>query len=98
MVLGVSQENITLLSSITSEDKIEEIKNLGDKAKSRIDWDSNHAENLKDRTSSSKERVVGQFSKYLSKFSRPQEVKENIVADAKQQILNKIGKMKTARA
>ena len=97
-MLGVSQENITLLSSITSEKKIEEIKNIGTKGKSGMVWDSNHAENLKDRKSTNKGNVVGQFSKYLSKFSKPQEVKEKLAADAKEQILQKIGKMKTAKA
>jgi len=98
LVLGVSQENITLLSSITSEKKIEEIKNIGIKGKGGMVWDSNHAEKIQDRKSTNKENVVGQFSKYLSKFSKAQEVKEKLAADAKEQILQKIGKMKTAKA
>ena len=40
LVLGMSQDNITLLSSITDEEKIEEIKNAGGKGKSGLGWNS----------------------------------------------------------
>jgi len=98
LVLGVSQDNITLLSSITSDEKIEEIKNEKNKGKSGMNWNSNLIEDVKDRTTSGKEKALGQFSSYLSKFSKPQEVKEKLVSDTKEQILQKIGKLKTARA
>ncbi|MBC8283737.1 MAG: flagellar biosynthetic protein FliO [Nitrospinae bacterium] len=98
LVLGICQENITLLSSITSEEKIEEIKNAGNKGKSGLGWNPNRVEDTKDRTRSITEQAAGQFSSYLSKFSKPQEAKEQVVADTKEQILQKIGKLKTARA
>ena len=98
LVLGVSQDNITLLSSITSDEKIEEIKNERNKGKNGMSWNSNRVEDAKDRVTSGKEKALGQFSSYLSKFSKPQEVKGKLVSDTKEQILQKIGKLKTARA
>jgi len=98
LVLGVSQENITLLTSITNDEKIEEIKNSGNKGINVKGWNSNLVEDVKDRTPSGKEKVMGQFSSYLSKFAKPQKTKEKLAADTKEQILQKIGKMKTARA
>ena len=98
LVLGISQENITLLSNITSDEKIEEIKNAGNKGKNVTSWGSNRIEDVQDRKPSGKEKALGQFSNYLSKFSKPQEKKEKMVSDTKEQILQKIGKMKTARA
>tara|TARA_B100000686_G_scaffold344572_1_gene427443 strand:- start:1612 stop:2940 length:1329 start_codon:yes stop_codon:yes gene_type:complete len=98
LVLGVSQENITLLSSITSDEKIEEIKNAGNKGKDIMGLNSGRFEDVRGITPSGKEKVVDQFSSYLSKFSKPHEVKEKLIADTKEQILKKIGKLKTARA
>ena len=98
LVLGISQENITLLSNITSDEKIEEIRNTGNKGKNITSWSSNRIEDVQDRNLSGKEKALGQFSNYLSKFSKPQEEKEKMVSDTKEQILQKIGKMKTARA
>ena len=98
LVLGISQENITLLTSITSHEKIEEIKNAGNKGQNVRSSNSSLFEDIKDRTPSGKEKVVGQFSNYLSKFAKPQEEKEKLVSDTKEQILQKIGKLKTARA
>lgn len=98
LVLGVSQENISLLSSITSEDKIEEIKNAGNKGKNGLGWSPNRVEEIKDKARAATEQAAGKFSSYLNKFSKPQEKMEQEAADAKEQILRKIGKLKTARA
>ncbi len=98
LVLGISNENITLLSSITSEEKIEEIKNAGGKSNSGLNLNSERAVDGKNRSRSVTAQAAGQFSNYLSKFSKPQGAKEQVVADAKEQILQKIGKLKTARA
>ena len=68
------------------------------KEKNITSWSSNRIEDIQDRNLSGKEKALGQFSNYLSKFSKPQEEKEKMVSDTKEQILQKIGKMKTARA
>ena len=96
LVLGMSQDNITLLSSIIDEEKIEEIKNASGKGKSGLDWNSAPAGEKSTRSVAA--QAAGQFSKYLNKYSTPQDAKAQTVADAKDQILQKIGKLKTARA
>ena len=94
LVLGISQENITLLSSIIDEEKIEEIKNASGKGK--ISLGSNSIPAGEKRSLAA--QAAGQFSSYMSKYSTSKVDKEQTVADTKDQILQKIGKLKTARA
>ena len=96
LVLGMSQDNITLLSSIIDEEKIEEIKNTSGKGKSGLGW--KNAPVGEKSTRSVTAQAAAQFSSYLSKYSSSKEAKKQTVADAKDQILQKIGKLKTARA
>ena len=96
LVLGMSQDNITLLSSIIDEEKIEEIKNTSGKGKSGLGWKT--APVGEKNTRSVAAQAAAQFSSYLSKYSSSKEDKKQTVADAKDQILQKIGKLKTARA
>ena len=96
LVLGMSQDNITLLSSIIDEEKIEEIKNTSGKGKSGLGWKT--APVGEKSTRSVAAQAAAQFSSYLSKYSSSKEAKKQTVADAKDQILQKIGKLKTARA
>ena len=96
LVLGMSQDNITLLSSIIDEEKIEEIKNTSGKGKSCLGWKT--APVGEKSTRSVAAQAAAQFSSYLSKYSSSKEAKKQTVADAKDQILQKIGKLKTARA
>ena len=96
LVLGMSQDNITLLSSIIDEEKIEEIKNISGKGKSGLGWKT--APVGEKSTRSVAAQAAAQFSSYLSKYSSSKEDKKQTVADAKDQILQKIGKLKTARA
>ena len=96
LVLGISQDSITLLSSITDEGKIEEIKNAGGKGKSELGWNSAPAGEKSTRSVAA--QAAGKFSSYLNKYATPKDAKEQTVADAKDQILQKIGKLKTARA
>jgi flagellar protein FliO/FliZ len=96
LVLGMSQDNITLLSCIIDEEKIEEIKNSSGKGKSGLSWNSAPAGEKKTRSVAA--QAAGQFSSYLSKYSSSKDAKEQTVADTKDQILQKIGKLKTARA
>ena len=98
LVLGVSQENITLLSSVTSETKIEEIKNASGIGNNRVSLNSDRAESENDRPRSVASKTAEQFSNYLSKFSKPQKNRDKAFLNTKEQILQKIGKLKTARA
>jgi flagellar protein FliO/FliZ len=94
LVLGMSQENITLLSSIIDEEKIEEIKNASGKGKISMGSNSTPAEEKRSVAA----QAAGHFSSYMSKYSKPKGGSEQTVADTKDQILQKIGKLKTARA
>ena len=96
LVLGMSQDNITLLSSIIDEEKIEEIKNVSGKGKSGLGWKTTPVG--ENNTRSIAAQAAGQFSSYLSKYSSSKEAKKQTVADSKDQILQKIGKLKTAGA
>ena len=96
LVLGMSQDNITLLSSIIDEEKIEEIKNTSGKGKSGLGWKTAPVEEKSTRSVAA--QAAAQFSSYLSKYSSSKEAKKQTVTDAKDQILQKIGKLKTARA
>tara|TARA_B100000686_G_scaffold133812_1_gene140820 strand:- start:127 stop:1446 length:1320 start_codon:yes stop_codon:yes gene_type:complete len=98
LVLGVSQENITLLSSVTSEAKIEEIKNASGIGRNRVSLNADHAESGNDRPRSVASQASEQFSNYLSKFSKHEKNQDKVAVDTKEQILQKIGKLKTARA
>jgi flagellar protein FliO/FliZ len=94
LVLGMSQENITLLSCIIDEDKIEEIKNVCGKGKISLGINSTTVGEKRSVTA----QAAGQFASYMSKYSKPKVTREQTVADTKDQILQKIGKLKTARA
>jgi flagellar protein FliO/FliZ len=94
LVLGMSQENITLLSSIIDEVKIEEIKNASGKGKISLGSNSTPAGEKKSVAA----QAARQFSSYMNKYSMPKVAREETVADTKDQILQKIGKLKTSRA
>jgi flagellar protein FliO/FliZ len=94
LVLGMSQENITLLSSIIDEEKIEEIKNASGKGKISLGSNSTPAGEKRSVAA----QAAGQFSSYMNKYSTPKGAREEAVADTKDQILQKIGKLKAARA
>lgn len=94
LVLGMSQENITLLSSIIDEEKIEEIKNASGKGKISLGSNSTSAREKRSVAA----QAAGQFSSYMSKYSKSKRAREQTVVDTKDQILKNIGKLKTARA
>ena len=56
------------------------------------------AEHRNGRPRSVSSQVAGQFSSYLSRFSKTQKNGEQVIEDTKEQILQKISKLKTARA
>ena len=98
LVLGVSQENITLLSSVTNEAKIEEIKNASGTRRNTVSLNTDRAESGNDSPRSVASQAAEQFSNYLSKFSKHEKNQDKVAVDTKEQILQKIGKLKTARA
>ena len=71
---------------------------MGGKGSSRLSLNADLTESGNDRLRSVASQAAGQFSSYLSKFSKPQKTKEEVGEHTKDQILQKIGKLKTARA
>jgi flagellar protein FliO/FliZ len=95
LVLGMSQNNISLLTNITDPEKIEEIKSRGGKGGSGLNWNQGGSKQEETRTSVT--QAAGQFSNFMKKFSGP-EPKNKSVADVTEQIKQKMGRFKNARA
>jgi flagellar biogenesis protein FliO len=97
LVLGMSQDHIALLTSITDPEKIEEIKDTGGKGGSGLNW--NQANRQSEKTAASVGKVAGQFSNYMKQFSGSEKnTKEKSVADVTNQIRQQMGRFKSASA
>ena len=97
LVLGMSQDHIALLTSITDPEKIEEIKDTGGKGGSGLNW--NQANRQSEKTAASVGKVAGQFSNYMKQFSGSEKsTKEKSVADVTDQIRQQMGRFKNASA
>jgi flagellar biosynthetic protein FliO len=97
LVLGMSQNNISLLTNIVDPEKIEEIKSKGGKGGSGLNW--NMGSNPSEGDKTSVEKVAGQFSNYMKKFSGPEtKTKDKSLADVTNQIKQQMGRFKNARA
>ena len=97
LVLGMSQDHIALLTSITDPEKIEEIKDTGGKGGSGLNW--NQANRQSEKTAASVGKVAGQFSNYMKQFSGSEKsTKEKSVADVTDQIRQQMGRFKSANA
>jgi flagellar protein FliO/FliZ len=97
LVLGMSQDHIALLTSITDPEKIEEIKLLGGKGGSGLNW--NQANRQSEKTGAPLGRSAGQFSSYMKQFTGSKKItKEKSVADVTNQIRQQMGRFKKASA
>lgn len=97
LVLGMSQDHIALLTSITDQEKIEEIKSTGGKGGSGLNW--NQANSQSEKTGVSAGKTASQFSNYMKQFSGSNKnTKEKSVADVTNQIRQQMGRFKSARA
>lgn len=97
LVLGMSQDHIALLTSITDPEKIEEIKSAGSKGGSGLNW--NQANRQSEKTGASVGKAAGQFSSYMKQFTGSQKItKEKSVADVTSQIRQQMGRFKSASA
>lgn len=97
LVLGMSQDHISLLSNITDPEKIEEIKSAGGKGGSGLSWNGGNRQPEEASVSSAK---TGQFMNYMKQFSSgPKKVnKDKSVADVTEQIRQQMGKFRNAKA
>jgi flagellar biogenesis protein FliO len=97
LVLGMSQDHIALLTSITDPEKIEEIKSSGGKGGSGLNW--NQANLRAEKTGVPLGNTVGQFSSYMKQFAGSKKnTKEKSVADVTNQIRQQMGRFKSASA
>jgi flagellar biosynthetic protein FliO len=97
LVLGMSQDHITLLTNITDPEKIEEIKSTGGKGNSGLSW--NQANRQPEVAGAPSGKTAGQFLNYMKQFSGSEKItKEKSVADVTAQIRQQMGRFKNARA
>ena len=95
LVLGMSQDNISLLTNITDPEKIEEIKSKGGKGGRGLNWNPGSPPPEETRAPVGK----AAFSNYMKQFSGSEKTsKSKSVADVTAQIKQQMGRFKTARA
>ena len=95
LVLGISQDNISLLTNITDPEKIEEIKSKGGKGGSGLNWNLGNRQAEEAKAS----RGKAEFSNYMKQFSGTEKInKGKTVADVTAQIKQQMGRFRTARA
>ena len=95
LVLGMSQDNISLLTNITDPEKIEEIKSKGGKGGSGLNWNLGNRQAEEAKAS----RGKAEFSNYMKQFSGTEKInKGKTVADVTAQIKQQMGRFRTARA
>ena len=96
LVLGVSNDNISLLSNIQDEERIEKIKKAGQGGGPFGNWKQNRTAPSSSKESSAKDKVMSGFSKYLKQFSGKGVVKDPSVEVVKEQIRRNLGRVRTA--
>jgi len=95
LVLGVSDQNISLLTSIREPERIEEIKNAHDDNSHGTDWKQGVPKNASGKTSLASSNASNIFSKYLKQFSAPRSSKQASVDAVTEKIRRNMGKLRT---
>ncbi|MBT3514849.1 MAG: flagellar biosynthetic protein FliO [Nitrospina sp.] len=96
LVLGVSDQNISLLTSISEPRRIEEIKNAHGNNLNNMDSKQGVSKNLKEKTSFASSNAANMFSKYLNQFSDSGSDKQASVDAVTEKIRRHMGKARTA--
>ena len=94
LVLGVSDQNISLLTSICEPDRIEEIKNAHGDNSHGADWKQGAPMNASGKTSLASSNAANMFSKYLKQFSGPRSSKQDSVDAVTEKISRNMGKLR----
>jgi len=94
LVLGVSDQNISLLTSIREPDRIEEIKNAHGDNSHGTDWEQGVPKNASGKTSLASSNAANMFSKYLKQFSGPRSGKQASVDAVTEKIRRNMGKLR----
>ena len=94
LVLGVSDQNISLLTSIREPDRIEEIKNAHGDNSHGTDWKQGVPKNAAGKTSLASSNAAHMFSKYLKQFSGSGSGKQASVDAVTEKIRRNMGKLR----
>nr|NIP99746.1 flagellar biosynthetic protein FliO [Nitrospinaceae bacterium]NIR53874.1 flagellar biosynthetic protein FliO [Nitrospinaceae bacterium]NIS84288.1 flagellar biosynthetic protein FliO [Nitrospinaceae bacterium]NIT81095.1 flagellar biosynthetic protein FliO [Nitrospinaceae bacterium]NIU43377.1 flagellar biosynthetic protein FliO [Nitrospinaceae bacterium] len=92
LVLGVSNDNISLLATIREKDRIEQIKNEGNGGSF---WSSAKSTGSSPDRSSLSPRTIQAFAKYLQEYSSTRVGREKSPSQVAAEIRKNIGKLKT---
>jgi len=95
LVLGVSDQNISLLTSIREPGRIEEIKNIHGDNSSPTDWKQGDSRNIPGNTSLASSNAAHMFSKYLKQFSGTKSGKQDSVDAVTEKIRRHTRKLRT---
>ena len=91
LVLGISNDTISLLANIRDEEKIDRIKNAKEGVGSR-----GSLSGVGPSGSTAPQSIIQGFSKYLKQFSGKEESKDESMAAVTDQIRRNLGRIKTA--
>ena len=94
LVLGVSDQNISLLTSIREPERIEEIKNAHSDNSHGADWKQGVLQNTVGKTSLASSNAANMFSKYLKQFSGSGSSKQDSVDAVTEKIRRNMGKLR----
>ena len=95
LVLGVSDQNISLLTSIREPERIEEIKNAHGDNGPGTDWKQGVPKSAAGKTSSASSNAAQMFSKYLKQFSGSGSGKQASVDAVTEKIRRNMGRLRT---
>jgi len=96
LVLGISNDNISLLTQIQDKEKIEEIKTSRKEVKGGNFWNSRKEKSHAPDNDPGRSRLEGAFANYLKQFSGAPSEKKKSVAEVTELIRKSIGKLKTS--
>jgi len=96
LVLGISNDNISLLTQIQDKEKIEEIKASRKEMKKENFWNSRREKGRAPNSDPGKLRLEGAFANYLKQFSDAPLEKKKSVEEVTELIRKSIGKLKTS--
>lgn len=95
LLLGISNDNISLLMQIQDKEKIEEIKASKKEVNPGNFWNSAKKKGEAGQEIDGKTRLEGDFKNYLNKFSGVTSEKEKSVVNVTEMIRKNLGKLKT---
>ena len=95
LVLGISDQNISLLTSIREPRRIDEIKSAHGDSGDSADWKQGITENVTRKTSLASSNAANMFSKYLKQFSGSGSGKQASVDAVTEKIRHHMGKVRT---